>query len=563
MKNSTPKLFARFWSMLRPDSAEIRNIYLFSILSGILSLGLPLGIQMIINFIELGQMSTSWFVLVLLVVLSIGLSGVLNIFQLRITENLQQRIFTRSAFEFAERIPHIKLTELLKKYATDLTHRFFDTLTIQKGLSKLLIDFTASILQLLFCLVLLSFYHSFFIFLGIVLVFTLILIVRFTVHRGMQTSLEESSYKYKIAHWLKEVSQARFSFSLSGNHKLHISRTDNHLQGYLTARDEHFKVLVKQYIYLIVFKVLIALVFLIIGGLLVINQQMNIGQFVASEIIILLVLSAVEKLILSVEVVYDVLTAIEKISQVTDLELEQELTDGYKMESYEGFSVHLDQVTCQIQELELEVLSDVSFQIKPNEKVCIVSDSSVSSNLLFHLIVGLCETDHGNVTINGLPLENLNKEFLREQIGAVVDQDLLIFGNLIDNISFGRNHIDLKRIEEEVFELELKTFIQALPEKYLSVLNADIQFIPRDVVRKILIARAMIGDPSLLLLEEPTAGLTFNQKNTVLNRIFKNDNVTVLVASTDPAVIERFPRVIEIHQGRLVFDGSYETFKTK
>jgi ABC-type bacteriocin/lantibiotic exporter with double-glycine peptidase domain len=175
----------------------------------------------------------------------------------------------------------------------------------------------------------------------------------------------------------------------------------------------------------------------------------------------------------------------------------------------------------------------------------------------------LCETDHGNVTINGLPLENLNKEFLREQIGAVVDQDLLIFGNLIDNISFGRNHIDLKRIEEEVFELELKTFIQALPEKYLSVLNADIQFIPRDVARKILIARAMIGDPSLLLLEEPTAGLTFNQKNTVLNRIFKNDNVTVLVASTDPAVIERFPRVIEIHQGRLVFDGSYETFKTK
>lgn len=187
MKNSTPKLFARFWSMLRPDSAEIRNIYLFSILSGILSLGLPLGIQMIINFIELGQLSTSWFVLVFLVVLSLGLSGVLNIFQLRITENLQQRIFTRSAFEFAERIPHIKLTELLKKYATDLTHRFFDTLTIQKGLSKLLIDFTASILQLLFCLVLLSFYHSFFIFLGIVLVLTLFLIVRFTVHRDRKS----------------------------------------------------------------------------------------------------------------------------------------------------------------------------------------------------------------------------------------------------------------------------------------------------------------------------------------------------------------------------------------
>jgi ABC-type bacteriocin/lantibiotic exporter with double-glycine peptidase domain len=182
---------------------------------------------------------------------------------------------------------------------------------------------------------------------------------------------------------------------------------------------------------------------------------------------------------------------------------------------------------------------------------------------LFHLIVGLCETDLGNVSLNGLPLENLNKEFLREQIGAVVDQDLLIFGSLIDNISFGRNHIDLKRIEEEVVELELKTFMQALPEKYHSVLNADVQFIPRDIVKKILIARAMIGDPRLVLLEEPTAGLTFGQKNAILNHILKKDNVTVIIASSDVEVMKRFPRVIEIVEGSVVFDGSYETFKTK
>jgi len=158
---------------------------------------------------------------------------------------------------------------------------------------------------------------------------------------------------------------------------------------------------------------------------------------------------------------------------------------------------------------------------------------------------------------------NLNKEFLREQIGAVVDQDLLIFGTLIDNISFGRNHIDLKRIEEEVVELELKSFLQALPEKYQSVLNADIQFIPRDIVKKILIARAMIGDPRLVLLEEPTAGLTIGQKNAILNRILRVNNTTVIVASSDSTVIERFPRVIEIIEGSVVFDGSYETFKTK
>lgn len=561
MDNHIPSIVARFWSMLRPDQKEIRNIYLFSIFSGILSLGLPLGIQMIINFIELGQMSTSWFVLVVIVVLSIGFSGLLNIFQLRITENLQQRIFTRSAFEFAERIPLIRLTELMKKYGTDLTHRFFDTLTIQKGMSKLLIDFTAAILQLVFCLVLLSFYHSFFIFLGVFLVFTLVFIVRLTARKGMQASLEESSYKYKIAHWLKEIAQARFSFNLSGNRKFHIYRTDEYVQGYLSARDQHFKVLVKQYAYLIIFKVLIALTFLIIGGLLVINQQMNIGQFVASEIIILLILSAVEKLILSIEVVYDVFTAIEKIGQVTDLPIELAQKNEVELADVNGLSIEFDQVSCQLDSYELSPLTDIQLQIHPQEKIGFISDSSLSSSLLFCSLVGLLDCSKGTISFNGIPLENLNKQSLREQIGSVLYRDQLVYGSVMDNIRFGRNEISLAMIEEELSALNLKSFIHAMPDKFQGILNPESHLIPIDVERKLLVARALIGQPNLLILEDPTAGLTSIQKEELLQQLFKNENKTVLVASSDPMVLTYCSRIIEIHQGKIRFDGSYESFK--
>jgi ABC-type bacteriocin/lantibiotic exporter with double-glycine peptidase domain len=561
MDNHIPSIVTRFWSMLRPDQKEIRNIYLFSIFSGILSLGLPLGIQMIINFIELGQMSTSWFVLVILVVLSIGFSGLLNIFQLRITENLQQRIFTRSAFEFAERIPLIRLKELMKKYGTDLTHRFFDTLTIQKGMSKLLIDFTAAILQLVFCLVLLSFYHSFFIFLGVFLVFTLVFIVRLTARKGMQASLEESSYKYKIAHWLKEIAQARFSFNLSGNRKFHIFRTDEYVQGYLSARDQHFKVLVKQYAYLIIFKVLIALTFLIIGGLLVINQQMNIGQFVASEIIILLILSAVEKLILSIEVVYDVFTAIEKIGQVTDLPIELAQKNEVDLDDVNGLSIQFDQVSCQLDSYELSPLTDIQLQIHPQEKIGFISDSSLSSSLLFCSLVGLLDCSKGTISFNGIPLENLNKQSLREQIGSVLYRDQLVYGSVMDNIRFGRNEISLAMIEEELSALNLKSFIHAMTDKFQGILNPESHLIPIDVERKLLVARALIGQPNLLILEDPTAGLTSIQKEELLQHLFKNENKTVLVASSDPMVLTYCSRIVEIHQGKIRFDGSYESFK--
>jgi ABC-type bacteriocin/lantibiotic exporter with double-glycine peptidase domain len=561
MDNHIPSIVTRFWSMLRPDQKEIRNIYLFSIFSGILSLGLPLGIQMIINFIELGQMSTSWFVLVVIVVLSIGFSGLLNIFQLRITENLQQRIFTRSAFEFAERIPLIRLKELMKKYGTDLTHRFFDTLTIQKGMSKLLIDFTAAILQLVFCLVLLSFYHSFFIFLGVFLVFTLGLIVRLTARQGMLASLDESSYKYKIAHWLKEIAQARFSFNLSGNRKFHIYRTDEYVQGYLSARDQHFKVLVKQYAYLIIFKVLIALTFLIIGGLLVINQQMNIGQFVASEIIILLILSAVEKLILSIEVVYDVFTAIEKIGQVTDLPIELAQKNEVELADVNGLSIEFDQVSCQLDSYELSPLTDIQLQIHPKEKIGFISDSSLSTSVLFCSLVGLLDCSKGTISFNGIPLENLNKQSLREQIGSVLYRDQLVYGSVMDNIRFGRNEISLAMIEEELSALNLKSFIHAMTDKFQGILNPESHLIPVDVERKLLVARALIGQPNLLILEDPTAGLTSIQKEELLQQLFKNENKTVLVASSDPMVLTYCSRIIEIHQGKIRFDGSYESFK--
>ena len=115
----------RFWRLLKPDRGEIRNVYLYSIFSGMVNLSLPLGIQAIVNLIQGGRVSTSWIVLLFLVVLGVAITGVLQIYQIRITENLQQKIFSRAAFEFAYRIPRIRMEELYRHYAPELMNRFF------------------------------------------------------------------------------------------------------------------------------------------------------------------------------------------------------------------------------------------------------------------------------------------------------------------------------------------------------------------------------------------------------------------------------------------------------
>ena len=154
----------RFYRLLQVDKQDILSVYIYALFNGAVVLSLPLGIQAIISLISGGQVSTSWIILVILVILGLALSGVMQIMQLSIAENIQQKIFTRSAFEFAYRIPRMKLEAIDKTYLPEQANRFFDTITIQKGLSKILLDFSSASMQVFFGLILLSLYHPFFIF---------------------------------------------------------------------------------------------------------------------------------------------------------------------------------------------------------------------------------------------------------------------------------------------------------------------------------------------------------------------------------------------------------------
>jgi len=528
MNNDVTKPFDRFWALLKPDSKDISDIYLFAIIGGVLSLGLPLGIQAIINFIQAGKVSTSWFLLVGLVVSAIGFSGYMNIAQLRITENLQQRIFARSSLEFATRIPKIQLRELLMRYAPEWTNRFFDTLTIQKGISKLLIDFTAASLQIIFGLILLSFYHPFFIIFGFALLILLALIFRMTAKRGFVTSLAESKYKYKVANWLEEVARNRMTFKHLGSNGILLKRTDDYLQGYLKSRDAHFKVLMQQYIYLIGFKVLIALALLIIGGLLVLNQQMNIGQFVAAEIIIVLVLNSVEKLIVSLEMVYDVLTAIEKIGEITDLPLDAQ--EGLIMQQTEAFTIEIDQLEYLTTWSHTPLLSNLSCRFEAGKFYHIQDFKGNQAQGLFLMITAMALPNKGQVLINGVPTSNLHPEKLRSQIASLSYHDQLIYGTVLDNIVMGRN-FTIEQVTEVATAIGLNQHVFALTDAYQTVLNPEASTLDRQLITLIILCRALIAKPAVLLWDTHIHYLPNHELELVLNHLQQNFKGTVLMAS--------------------------------
>ncbi|MFY8066089.1 MAG: ABC transporter transmembrane domain-containing protein, partial [Flavobacterium sp.] len=287
----------RLINLLKLDKRDISQVFFYAIFAGLVSLSLPLGIQAIINLIQSGRVSVSWIVLVIIVIIGVALVGILSIMQLRITENLQQKIFVRSSFEFGYRLPKIKFEELYNQYPPELANRFFDTITIQKGASKLLIDFSTALLQIVFGIILLSLYHPFFIFFGLILLFLLYIIFKFSYNSGISTSLKESKFKYKVVSWLQEIARNNFSFRKETSFEFALNKNNNLVSQYLDYRERHFEIIKRQYFQLIIFKVIITAGLLFIGGYLVLNQKMNIGQFVAAEIIILLVINSVEKIV--------------------------------------------------------------------------------------------------------------------------------------------------------------------------------------------------------------------------------------------------------------------------
>ena len=306
-------------------------------------------------------------------------------------------------------------------------------------IQPLLIDFSVAVLQVIFGLILLSLYHPFFIAFGFVLILLVYAIFRFTVQKGLNSSLKESEYKYQVAYWLQELARTNNTFRLAGKTDLPLERVEAHNNDYLGARENHFKILVQQYSLMVVFKVIVAAGLLVIGSLLVMDQQMNIGQFVAAEIIILLIIGSVEKLIVAIETIYDVLTSLEKIGQVTDLELEND--EGIDMESECGecgISISLQDLSFKYPGKKIPTLKNINLEIQSDERLMIVGSNGSGKSTLLQLIAGLFELEDGSISYNEIPKTNLNLESLRSVMGDSLSQEQLFQGSLRENICIVR-----------------------------------------------------------------------------------------------------------------------------
>ena len=535
----------RILRLLKLEKSEISAIYFHAILNGLIQLSLPVGVQAIIGFVLGGAMSTSLIVLITLVVIGVLFSGMLQIGQMQLIEKVQQKIFVRYSLKLADRVPKLDLRAADAYYLPELMNRFFEVPTLQKSLSKLLLDIPTATIQILFGLILLAFYHPAFILFGALLVLILWLILYYSGNKGLTTSLEESMYKYKVAAWLEEMARLVKTFKFSKGSSLNLEKADDLTSNYLRARNQHFSVLEFQYKILVVFKVLITASMLIVGSILLVNQQLNIGQFIAAEIVILTVINSVEKLISNLDSVYDVLTSVEKISKIADKPIEVN-GDFEFPDQPKGVTVQMQNVSFGYTDTKI-VLSELSLDIKHGQKVCITGKESAGKSTILKLLTGAYSTYTGSIMLNGLPIGNYKLDSMRSQIGVMLDQQDVFDGTILENITMGNQYINPAQVIL-LFEMTgLQDYLATQKQGLNTVLSAAGNRLSEKVLRKILLIRALAGNPKLLLLEEPWQGLEAHQKNAI-QQYFLNDlpGTTVLVVSNDKDFANQCDQIIEI-----------------
>ena len=535
----------RLFNLIVLDKKEITSIYFFAILNGLVQLSLPLGVQAIISFVIGASMVTSIYILITIVVIGVWIVGVLQVNQMKIIERIQQKIFLRNVFEFAEIIPKIDLKKSNNYYLPEKVNRFFDTISIQKGVSKLLLDIPIASIQVIFGILLLSFYHPIFIVFGFLLLFTLLLILRLTSKKGWTTSLEESKNKYAVVGWFGEIARVIKSFKFRQSSNLNIQKTDDITVKYLRARTSHFQVLLFQYKALILFKVLITATMLVVGTYLLLNQILNIGEFIAAEIVILSIIAAIEKLIGSLDSIYDIITGLEKLATVSESVVEKNGTIPYQSNN-KGVSIELKNGEISYDSTSL-ILQNINLKISANSIIAITGEEGVGKTSLLNFLSGNYQFDKGGFLVNDIPFQNYDLETIRNRMGLFLNQQEIFEGSLLQNITVGRSDIKVEKINQIANECGFQGFINSFQNGFETELDPAGKKLATSSVNKIVLLRALVNEPDILFLEEPWLAFNEKTKGKLIDYLLKiRMKTTIFIVSNDSNFVSKCDYKIQL-----------------
>lgn len=548
--------YIRLWRMIAEDKRDLFLILIYSSLGGVLSLAVPLSTQMVVNTIAAGFFLQPIVVIAGLVLGGLLFAAILRLLTIWLVELVRQRVFNRIALRIAYRVPRIRHSQLSNEYLPDLVNRFFDVITVQGNFANLLLDVPAAFLQVIIGLTLLAFYSPYLLGFNLIVIGFLLFEIFILGIGGYKSRSEETSRRYLVATWLEELGRCETSIKLNKFPMHLLEHTDKLVADYTRARRKHFNVLFRQQGAMVFFQALAASGVLGIGGWLVIERQLALGQLVASQLIVTQMLPAIERLVRNLQTLYELLSALGKIGYVEDLPLERR--DGLEStEEHDGAEVNIKGLRIAFGDNNV-VLDGLNLKLNRGERVSLFGPNGCGKSTLAYILCGLLEPEGGRVEINGMDVRDFQVDSLRSIVSLVTDDNEIFEGTIEDNVTLGRAEITHKDL---LWALDMVGFdedLVSMPNGLKTTLLSAGRNVSRGQVQKLLIARAIVQHPQLLILDEAFTGIEEKTKLEILERLYSSAvSWTLIDISQDADTIFHSSKLIVMdNNGKIVESGS-------
>lgn len=508
-----------------------RNFFWLSIVYGLgislLSLATPISVQLLINSIANTALPTPLFTLSALLLFLLLISGLLGVMRTYMMELFRRRFMARLVADITLRAINAANPFFADNRRIDLFNRYFEMINIQKTVPSLLIGGFTIVLQAAVGITVTSFYHPFFLIFNVMVIVMIWLIWRIWSRGALRSSIALSHEKYAAAHWLESVGASNGFYKSARHIDYALARSEAVSAAYVAAHKKHFSYYLPQNIALAILYAVASAGLLALGGWLVIQEQLSIGQLVAAELILSGVFYGVSQMASYLDDYYDFFAAVEELALLYDIPQEPPQPARTLPLPPRGSGLTMARVGFT------HVSGAGQFDLVIPDGSRLVAQGSPGMERVFStLLKRHRKPDKGLITIGGIDISGLDLLELRTDV-QVLDRPAVVECTIAEYLRLANPDADPSAMMRALQLVGLDDRIAMLPDGMQTVLSSTGYPLSLGKTMQLRLAAAVLGEPRILVMSPLFDMVTRNRLQAVFDH-FAKTQTTILYFTNRP-----------------------------
>jgi len=537
MANQVPNLkqnLGRLGLFLRRERKLTFAIFIYALVVGLFSLIIPFTVQELVNTFAFAVTPIMVITLIGIMAGTLFFAGAFRVLQFYATDLVERRLFVRLTLALAKLLPRFQL----KSFQPHIINQYFEAVFLKRAFSSIFVDLINFFVGAAIGMLLLVMYHPYFFIFDVILIVSIV-IIAILGKGGLRDTLKMSDAKYAAFNWFQNVAKNLIHLKATDCSPIIEQHADLLATSYVQARKSRFRALLRQYIGTITFQVVIHTGLLGTAGWLLSQGELTLGQLVAAEVIVASLLLSLESVLKRSYVIFYFFTALHELDHLFSIPQDPpENGSEISIPQPDEVGIHIQ---CNKLERTLGVgqaSESIPFEATSGEKWSIICPTESIRHRIALTLAGLDAFSQAVVRYNGIDVRSLATGQVCRHRGIVLGGDLTLFeGTILDNITLRRTGIKPEDLVWALEITELESQLDELPDGLETMILGESKDLSASLRLRILLARAIITRPSLLILDGGMHELQSQIRKPLMQRLCSPDCTwTLIIVTTDPNI---------------------------